>query len=63
MNADGSNQRRVTSQFGQFFAWPPDGSEILVSGDRPCLIRPDGTGLTPFPVKGVSLLFPDWIPA
>lgn len=63
MNADGSNQRRVTSEFGQFFAWSPDGSEILVTGDRPFLIRPDRTGLTPFPMKGVPLpLFPDWIP-
>jgi hypothetical protein len=26
------------------------------------LIRPDGTGLTPFPVEGVPHpLFPDWI--
>src|SRR5207249_10427064 len=32
MNADESNQRRVTSEFGQFFAWSPDGSAILVAG-------------------------------
>jgi TolB protein len=64
VNADGTGQRRVTSEFGQFFAWSPDGSEILVTGDRPFLIRPDGTGLTPFPMKGVSHpLFPDWISA
>jgi Tol biopolymer transport system component len=64
MNADGSGQRRLTSEFGQFFAWSPDGSEILVTGDRPFLMRPDGTGLTPFPMKGAALpLFPEWIPA
>ena len=64
VNADGTGQRRVTSEFGQFFAWSPDGSEILVTGDRPYLIRPDGTGLTPFPMKGVPHpLFPDWTPA
>ena len=63
-NTDGSNQRRLTSEFGQFFAWSPDGSEILVTGDRPFLIRPDGTGPTPFPTKDVSHpLLPDWIPA
>jgi Tol biopolymer transport system component len=63
MNADGSNQRRVTFEFGQFFAWSPDGSAILVSGASGLyLIRPDGSGLTPLPVPGVSHpLFPDWI--
>jgi TolB protein len=64
MNADGSNLRRVTAEFGQFFAWSPDGSAILVTGNQPFLIRPDGTGLTAFPAKGVAHpLFPDWIPA
>jgi Tol biopolymer transport system component len=64
MNADGSNERRLTTEFGQFFAWSPDGSEIFVTGDRPFLIRPDGTGPTPFPTKDVSHpLLPDWIPA
>ena len=62
MDADGSNQRRLTSEFGQFFAWSPDGSAILVAGADPFLIRPDGTGFTPFPVAGASHpLFPDWI--
>jgi TolB protein len=64
MNADGTEQRRVTSEFGQFFTWSPDGSAILVTGDETYLIRADGNGLTPFPVEGVSHpLFPDWIPA
>ncbi len=63
MNADGSDQRRVTSEFGQFFAWSPDGSAILVAGAADMyLIHPDGTGLTSFPVEGVAHpLFPDWI--
>jgi Tol biopolymer transport system component len=63
MDADGSNQRRLTSEFAQFFAWSPDGSAILVAGGGELfLIRPDGTGLTPFPVASVSHpLFPDWI--
>ena len=63
INADGTGQRRVTSEFGQFFAWSPDGSAILVAGAAQMyLIRPDGSGRTPFPVKGVAHpLFPDWI--
>ena len=32
INADGTGQRRVTSEFGQFFTWSPDGSAILVAG-------------------------------
>jgi hypothetical protein len=57
------HQRRVTSEFGQFFSWSPDGSAIIVAGaNEMYLIRPDGSGLTPFPVEGVPHpLFPDWI--
>jgi TolB protein len=64
MNADGSNQQRVTSEFGQFFAWSPDGSAILVAGAADLyLIRPDGTGMTPLRVAGLDHpLFPDWVP-
>jgi hypothetical protein len=62
--SDGSSQHRLSSEFGQFFAWSPDGSAILVTGDRPFLIRADGTGLTPFPTKGVAHpLFPSWVAA
>jgi Tol biopolymer transport system component len=64
MNADGTDQHRLTSAFAQFFAWSPNGSAILVTGDRPFLIRPDGTGRTPFPIEDVAHpLFPDWIPS
>ena len=63
MDPDGSNQRRVTSEFGQFFTWSPDGEAILVAGSGLYLIRPDGTGLTPLKVPGIALpLFPDWVP-
>lgn len=63
MNADGTNQRRVTSAFGQFFVWSPDGAEILVAGaGNMYVIRPDGTGATQLPVPGVAHpLFPDWV--
>jgi len=65
MNADGSGKRRVTSEFGQFFAWSPDGSVILVAGAGDLfVIRPDGTGQTSIPVAGATHpLFPDWIAA
>jgi TolB protein len=63
MKADGSDQRRMTSEFGQFFAWSPDGAVILVAGGSDLyLIRPDGTGMTPLEVPGVAHpLFPSWI--
>jgi Tol biopolymer transport system component len=35
-NADGSNQHRLTPEFGRFFAWSPDGRAILVAGHRRC---------------------------
>jgi TolB protein len=63
MDADGTDQHRLTAEFAQFFAWSPDGSAILVAGGADLfLIRPDGSGATEFPVKGVAHpLFPDWV--
>lgn len=64
MDADGSNQRRVTPEFGQFVAWSPDGEHLLVSGQTLFVVRPDGTGRReirpeglPYPAGGI----PDWI--
>jgi Tol biopolymer transport system component len=61
MNADGTDQRRLTRTFGQFAVWSPDGRYILFA---PWLnvIRPDGTGLTRIPVDGTSAEpeMPDW---
>jgi Tol biopolymer transport system component len=64
VDPDTGQQRRITSEFGQFFAWSPDGSVILVAGAGAMyLIGPDGTGMTELPVRGVPHpLFPDWIP-
>ena len=63
VNADGSDQHRLTDGFAQFFAWSPDGEAILVAGAGDMyLIRPDGTGTTPLKVQGAAHpLFPDWI--
>jgi TolB protein len=59
MDADGSNQRRVTHEFGQFVTWSPGGRYLLVSGYSLYVIRPDGTGradVIPDP-GGI----PDWL--
>jgi TolB protein len=63
MDADGTNGRRVTPAFGQFFAWSPDGRTILVSGASTLyVVRPDGSGKADIPIQGVPHpLFPDWI--
>jgi Tol biopolymer transport system component len=63
MSADGSHLRRVTTEFGQFFAWSPDGREIMVAGGASLyVVRPDGSGRSEVPVSTVPHpLFPDWI--
>jgi TolB protein len=59
MDADGSNQRRVTPEFGQFVTWSPDGELLLVSGASLYVIRPDGSGrVDVLPESGG---IPDWI--
>jgi Tol biopolymer transport system component len=63
MNADGSDQRRVTSETGQFVAWAPDGRYILVSGRALFVVRPDGTGRLELRADGISHALggiPDW---
>jgi TolB protein len=63
MNADGSGQRRVSPETGQFVAWSPDGRFLLISGHTLFVVRPDGTGRVtieppdlPYPPGGI----PDW---
>ncbi len=63
MNADGSDQRRVTTELGQFVAWSPDGQYLLVSGRALYVIRPDGTGRLELRADGIDLPLggiPDW---
>jgi dipeptidyl aminopeptidase/acylaminoacyl peptidase len=59
MNADGSNERRVTPEFGQFLTWSPDGAYLLISGYSLYVIRPDGTGRSEVARRAGGL--PDWI--
>ena len=61
MNADGSQQRRLTDQGGFRPTWLPDGSRILFSANGILTVKPDGAGLTtlPLPLPG-EVGFADW---
>jgi TolB protein len=61
MDADGSNERRLTDRFAQFATWSPDGKYILFSPGLN-LIRPDGSGLVQLRIKGLppEPEMPDW---
>ncbi len=63
MNPDGSDQRRVTGESGQFVAWSPDSRYVLVSGRALYVVRPDGTGRLELRADGIDLPLggiPDW---
>jgi hypothetical protein len=61
VNADGSNLRRVTPEFGQFVTWSPDGQYLLISGAGLYVVRPDGTGRLELHAGGSSGAgIPDW---
>jgi TolB protein len=61
MKADGSDQRKVTEEFGQFLTWSPDGAFVLVSPGG-YVIRPDGSGRSTLPASGPGdgLAFAEW---
>jgi len=60
MNADGSDQHRVTDRFAQFVDWSPDGRYLVFSPGLN-IIRPDGTGLVTLHPPGVGEVeFADW---
>ena len=63
MAADGSNQRRVTPESGQFVTWSPDGRSLLISGRALYVVRPDGSGRHELRADGFPLALggiPDW---
>ncbi|MGH9275671.1 MAG: TolB family protein [Acidimicrobiales bacterium] len=63
IDADGSNQRRVTPEFGHFVAWSPDGRYLLVSGEALYVVRPDGSGRVELRAEGIPRALggiPDW---
>jgi Tol biopolymer transport system component len=63
VNPDGTGLHRVTSEFGQFVTWSPDGRYLMVAGFDLYVIRPDGTGRATLKIDGLpdGGLFPDWI--
>jgi TolB protein len=65
MDADGTNQRRVTPEHGQFVTWSPDSQHLLISGHALFVVRPDGSGRTEIRPEGWTLPaggLPDWGP-
>jgi Tol biopolymer transport system component len=60
MNADGTDQHRISLRFGMFVDWSPDGNDLVFSPGLN-VIRPDGTGLNRIPVSVAGdLEFADW---
>jgi TolB protein len=63
MDADGSAERRVSTEFGQFVAWSPDSEYLLISGYALFVVRPDGTGRLELRADGINRALggiPDW---
>jgi TolB protein len=64
VDVDGSNLRRVSTEFGQFVAWSPDSRYLLISGYGLYVVRPDGTGRLELSAEGVGHALgagiPDW---
>ena len=59
MAADGSNERRVSPEYGHFVTWSPGGEHLLVSGSSLYVIRPDGTGRSAVLQRSGGI--PDWV--
>lgn len=64
MNADGSEQTRLTVIHGSRPAWAPDGHYIIFGGiDGLYVMNADGSAVTLLPTQGVNAPeFPDWAP-
>ena len=63
MDADGSDPRRVSPEIGQFVAWSPDSTHLLISGHALFVVRTDGTGRLELRADGIDRALggiPDW---
>ena len=62
MNADGSEHRRLSQEYGGRPVWSPDGSYILFQAGHLYVMRADGSAVIRLPIDGLGeLAFPDWI--
>ena len=64
MRPDGSEQQRVTPEYGHFVAWSPDSAHLLISGRTLYIVRVDGTGRVEVDPEGLPLPpggIPDWV--
>lgn len=62
MDVDGNNQRRLTTTYGQFADWSPDGRFLVYDGEGGLnVIRPDGSGRATIDLDVAYAAFPDWV--
>ncbi len=61
MNADGSQQTRLSDVFAQIADWSPDGRYVVFGGEAGLgIMRSDGSDVTTLPTGVSSSGFPDW---
>ena len=63
MRPDGSEQHRVTLEIGQFVAWSPDSTRLLISGHTLFVVGLDGSGRIELQPEGLPYApggIPDW---
>jgi Tol biopolymer transport system component len=63
IRADGTGLRRVTSGFGVYPSWSPDGTQLVYSGlGAIAIVNADGTNAHPISGPGTAPTSPSWSP-